>query len=121
MDILVDFERGAINTIQNYFQNVEVKRCFYHFCSNVWKHIQQIGFRQRYNEDQGFVLYLRMLCALAFLLPNDIVQGFEDLVDLIKANHNNNVEDLLEYFEENYISRYRQNAPQHIAIIPIEL
>lgn len=62
-----------------------------------------------------------MLCALAFLLPNDIVQGFEDLVDLIKANHNNNVEDLLEYFEENYISRYRRNAPQHIAIIPIEL
>ena len=48
-----------------------------------------------------------MLCALAFLLPNDIVQGFEDLVDLIKANHNSNVEDLLEYFEENYISRYR--------------
>ena len=62
-----------------------------------------------------------MLCALAFLLPNDIVQGFEDLVDLIKANHNNNVEDLLEYFEENYISRYRRNAPQHIAITLIEL
>ena len=63
-----------------------------------------------------------MLCALAFLLPNDIVQGFEDLVDLIKANHNNNVEDLLEYFEENYyISRYRRNTRQHIAIILIEL
>ena len=46
-----------------------------------------------------------MLCALACLPPNDVVQGFDDLVDLIRANYNNDVEDLLEHFEDTYIGR----------------
>ena len=46
-----------------------------------------------------------MLCALACLPPNDVVQGFDDLVDLIRANYDNDVEDLLEHFEDTYIGR----------------
>ena len=65
-DILVDFKRGAINAIRNANQDIEVKGCFYHLCSNVWKRIQHLGLQQRYNDDQEFSLHLRMLCALAF-------------------------------------------------------
>ena len=32
MNILVDFERGAINAIRNANQDIEVKGCFYHLC-----------------------------------------------------------------------------------------
>ena len=77
-DILVDFERGAINAIWNANQDIEVKGCFYYLYSNVWKRIQHLRLQQRYNEDQKFWLHLRMLCALAFLPPDDVVQGFED-------------------------------------------
>ena len=76
-----------------------MKGCFYHLCSNVWKHLQQLGFQQRYNEDI-IALHFRVLCALAFLPPNDVVQGFDELVDLIRTNYNNDVEDLLEHFED---------------------
>ena len=62
--------------------------------------MQQLGFQQRHNEDQELALHLRMLCALAFLPPTDAVQMFEELVDLIRANYNNDVEDLLQYFED---------------------
>ena len=34
-DIFIDFERGAINTIQATFANENVKGCFFHLCSNV--------------------------------------------------------------------------------------
>lgn len=61
--------------------------------------MQQLGFQQRHNEDQELALHLRMLCALAFLPPNDAVQMFEELVDLIRASYNNDV-DLLQYFED---------------------
>ena len=42
VDILIDFERGAINAVQNVNQQVKVKGCFYHFSSNVWKRIQNL-------------------------------------------------------------------------------
>ena len=43
-DVLVDFERSAINVFQN--RNIEVQGCFYHLSANIWKHIQHLGFSQ---------------------------------------------------------------------------
>ena len=39
-DILLDFERAAINAIQHLNGNIDVKGCFYHLSSNIWKKIQ---------------------------------------------------------------------------------
>ena len=41
--ILVDFERATINGIIATILNAVNKGCFYHLCSNVWKHIQRLG------------------------------------------------------------------------------
>ena len=50
-DILVDFERGAINAIQANFVNANVTGYFFHICSNLWEHVQNIGFQVIYVED----------------------------------------------------------------------
>ena len=68
-------------------------------------------------EDQEFALHLRMLCATAFLLPADVVEGFEDLADRIRNTYNGDVDDLLDYFEDNYIGRFRRNAPR---LLPLD-
>ena len=75
-DILADFERSAINAIQANFANVNVKGCFFHLCSNIWKHVQNIGLKVRYWEEPEFALQLQMLTALTFLPPKDVVRGF---------------------------------------------
>ena len=75
-DILIDFERGAINVIQTVFANANVKGCFFHLCFNVWKHVQNAELQVRYVEEPEFALQLRMLTALAFLPPQDVVRGF---------------------------------------------
>ena len=62
-----------------------------------------------------------MLCALAFLLPDDVVQGFEDLTDHIRINYQGEVDNLLEYFEGTYIGRYRRNALHRTAMFPVVL
>lgn len=36
-DILVDFERAAVNAMHDLNQHREIKVCFYHLSSNVWK------------------------------------------------------------------------------------
>ena len=38
-DILMDFERAALNSVGQVYPNTEFKGCFYHFSSNIWKHI----------------------------------------------------------------------------------
>ena len=57
--ILVDFECAAINAIITTIPNAVIKGCFYHLCSNVWKHIQRLGHQVRYVEEPEFGLRMR--------------------------------------------------------------
>ena len=88
-DILIDFERVAINAIEAVFANANVKGCFFHICSNVWKHVQNAGLQIRYAEEPGSALQLRMLTALAFLPPQDVVRGFVAVCIEIRTNFGN--------------------------------
>ena len=100
-----------------------MKGCFSHLSSNVLKRIQNLDLQQRYNdnEDQEFALHLRMLYATAFLPPADVVQGFADLSDRIRNTYNGDVDDLLDYFEDNSIGRFRRNTPRLPPLFPINL
>ena len=43
IDILANFERGAINAIQAVFTNANVNGYFFHICFNVRKQVQNVG------------------------------------------------------------------------------
>ena len=102
-DILMDFERAALNSVGQVYPNTEFKGCFYHFSSNIWKHIQNLGLQNHYQDDENFALWLRMLSALAFVPPNDVIRYFELLIDEIRNNFNDECDDLMDYFEDTYI------------------
>ena len=51
-----------------------------------------------------------MLPALALLQAGDATEGFEELVDTIRILYDDVADDLLQYFEDTYIGRYRRNA-----------
>ena len=120
-DILIDFERGAINAIQAVFANANVKGCFFHLFSNVWKHVQNAGLQVRYVEEPELALQLRMLTALAFLPPQDVVRGFVAVCIEIRTNFGNVAEELLACFENTYVGRFPLNAPRNNPIFSIEL
>ena len=46
-DIMMDFELASINASSVNFPGVEMKGCFYHLSSNLWKRIQRLGLQQR--------------------------------------------------------------------------
>ena len=120
-DVLIDFERSAINALLNQNPNLEAKGCFYHLCSSVWKHIQDLGLVVHYLADAQFAILLRMIAATAFLPPADVIQGFDDLCDEIRNLYQAEADDLLEYFEDTYIGRFRRNAPRRPPLFPIVL
>ena len=72
--------------------------CFYHFSQNAYRKIQEYGLQQRHQEDTDFALKLRMIPALVFVPPQDVIAAFEELCD----------EPVVDYFEDTYMGR-----PQH--------
>ena len=99
----MESERAALNSVCQVYPNTELKRCFYRFSSNIWKHIQNLGLQNPYQGDENFPLWLRMLSALAFVPPNDAIRYFELMIDEIRNNFNDECDDLIDYFEDTYI------------------
>ena len=102
-DILIDFEWAALNSVGQVYPNTEFKGCFYHFSSNIWKHIQNLGLQNHYQDDENFALWLRMFSALAFIPTNDVTHYFELPIDEIRNNSNDECDDLIDYFENTFI------------------
>ena len=105
-DILMDFERAALNSVRQVYPNTEFKGCFNHFSSNICRYIQNICLQNHYRDDENFALWLRMLSVLAFVQPNDVIRYFELLIDEIRNSFNNECDDLIDYFEDTYIGIY---------------
>ena len=94
--------------------------CFYHLCSNMSKRIQQSELQERHIIDPEFALQLRMISALAFVPPHDVQNSLNQLAALIHNQYGNVADGVLDYFEDNYVGRFRVNAPRGIPTFPID-
>lgn len=106
-DFLMDFELAAMNAGVVNFPGVEMKGCFFHFTSNLWKRVQRAGLQERYNNDANLANDLRMLAALAFVPPNDVIGCFEEVVLNIRNTHGDDLNEVIAYIENNYIGMAR--------------
>ena len=70
------------------------------------------GLQIRYMADEEFALTIRMLAALAFVPPNDVIDSFDTLADYSRNRYGQELDDILDYFEDSYIGRFRHNAPR---------
>ena len=122
-EILFDFEIAAHNAARTAFNGVDVKGCFFHLCSNIWKHVVDVGLKNIYVNDPEFALCVRMISALAFLPPAIVERESEHLWDRLRRSYPDipgfNI--LLNYFEDTYIGRYIRNAPRDPSLYSIEL
>ena len=64
---------------------------------------------------------LLMIPALAFIPPNDIVDAFKRLTDLIRNQYGDATDGVLDYFEDTYIGRFRRNAARATPNFPIQM
>lgn len=76
------------------------------FCGN----IQVSGLQQKYNIDFDFSLNFKLFPALAFVLNDDFLIGFEEIVSKLKFIKPE-IKTLYSYFEKNYVGRKNIREP----------
>ncbi|CAF3794187.1 unnamed protein product [Rotaria magnacalcarata] len=104
--VMVDFEKGAINAFQGTFTTLSISGCFFHLQKSIQRKLQDLGLKTNYENDSKFAYDVNKIAALAFLLPSDVNQGFDDLYGSLPSI----LEPVLDYFEDTYIGRRRPNG-----------
>ena len=72
--------------------------------------MQGFGLQIRYMADKEFALTIHMLTALTFVLPNDVIDSFDARANYGRNCYGQDLDDMLDYFEDNYIGRSRHNT-----------
>ena len=62
-----------------------------------------------------------MLAALAFVPPSDVIDSFNTLEDYSTNGYGQDLGDMLDYFEKNYIGRFRHNTPRRLPTFNIKI
>ena len=108
--ILCDFESGLLPALNNSFPEAEVWGCYFHFCQSVYKYIGgRAPLREWYiNNYNNFKRFVRMLQALAFLSPEQVIDTYNSICILYaeeheEVMHNEQVGNFLEYFESQWL------------------
>ena len=74
--IITDFEMAAIQAVGDVFPNASRTGCFFHLTKNIHRRVQGAGLQERYENDANFALQCRMISALAFTPPANVVTSF---------------------------------------------
>ena len=70
--------------------------------------------------DEEFALTIRMLAALTFVPPNDVIDSFDTLADYSRNGYGQDLDDFLDYFEDNSKGWFRHNTPRRCPTLNIE-
>ena len=106
--VRIDFEFANTKAIEaTYGEDTEVWYCLFHLNQNCQRKICE-KHKQRYQTDKEFATRCRMVPALAFLPPDEVIEAFEELVKFDKEHPslpNLLPTEYVTYFEKNYIGK----------------
>ncbi|XP_033758126.1 uncharacterized protein LOC117340475 [Pecten maximus] len=107
--VITDFEQAVFSALRATFgQHVNSRGCFYHLTQNTWRKVQELGLTDLYKTDERVRLFCGMLDGLALLPVLEVSSG----MDYMKANTPAGLEELVDYFDNTYVSgTYRRVQP----------
>ena len=101
--MLLDFEKAAINSFQQFCPHTVVKCCFFHLKQNIWRKVQVVGPQADYIHDEDLAMRIRHISALAFVHPFDVYELFDHVALLLPPTAE--AAELLDNFQGTYVGR----------------
>ena len=100
---LTDFEVAARNSARRAFPDVQIAGCFFHLCQSIWRRVQHEGLRATYVENENFRGFIKMMTSVAFLPPDQVLEGFQELQS--DPDYIPQLDPIFDFFEDNYLGR----------------
>ena len=116
--MIMDFELAAISSFELEWPLTNVKGCFFHLTQNLWRKIQSLGLQSDYMNDQDLAIRLRMLPALAFASPFDVLELFPQVIEGLNIPEGT---ELALYYEQTYVGRTLPGGGQILPLFPIRM
>ena len=89
------------------FSSFLVLGCLFHLGQYIWRKVQELGLKKRYQEDKPFHSNVKKLLALAFVPVLDVIKAFELIADDLNDDDG---EKLLDYFEPTWIGEPKRRG-----------
>ncbi|KAG8233356.1 hypothetical protein J437_LFUL005817 [Ladona fulva] len=106
-NVMMDFEKAAINVFRSVFPNAEIGLCLFHFGKSLYCKIQEVGLQRQYNEGDSKVRqWLLSVIGLAFVPPEDVISVFELLLGELNEEKEDSLlplEEIADYIDKTYI------------------
>lgn len=118
VSVLTDFEAPLRNALTSTFNGTRVEGCHFHLCQAIYRHVNddQVLRALYYAEGDAFEfrVFTKMIMALAFLPPEQVTVGFEELCAALSARqpdvfNNPNVQQFLQDYIVGYWFRDQQS------------
>ncbi|CAF1532888.1 unnamed protein product [Adineta ricciae] len=110
--IITDFEPALLSVLKSEFPCSKHMGCFYHFTQAIYRQIQSLGMQQQYVDDETFRGLCRKLMALALMPKEHAKSSFEEIHKDADNLPDQSMDQLLEYFEDNWMNDVDQSPQQ---------
>ena len=109
--IMCDFELGLRSALEVYFPLCTVAGCYFHFCKAVktrWFNKNKGEYMKTSIDEDGHVTYsdkrilARRLIGLAFVPQNEVLDGFNTIIDNVTEDLFVKLSDEIAYYEETW-------------------
>lgn len=110
VSFMIDLEIGFVGAIIDEFPEVSIRYCFFHFCKALYGQLSEYALKTRYDNDEEFNIKIKLLMALVYVPPGNVIEVFEQLVESDFSNEDTNVSNYLNYFERQYIGKFSRDA-----------
>ncbi|CAF4328575.1 unnamed protein product [Rotaria sp. Silwood2] len=103
--ILIDFEQGMINAINDIFPQASVKGCHFHFAQNIWKKVKKYNL-VKLSKEENIRRQIANIIALPLIPTNEINNSMEKIIDEL-CNYDSKLDKLTDYVIKNYVEDAR--------------
>lgn len=97
----VDFEAAAIMALQEVFPAAQIQGCYFHLKKCLWRKVQELGLTRDYKENEEVRTVIKMCASLAFLKPEDVVDGWLEIYSQNPGNPK--LIEFFDYFTERWL------------------